>query len=125
MGNMGEICLDIQLHRWVEVEVEVLGLWLLLVVFDNTVGEPDDTVGGLDDIVGGVDEIVGDLEDRLDDEQLDGKRGNMVGICFDILFQKFVEVKVLVLLVVVGVMDDESQNCKMGNREEMEIWKMG
>jgi len=125
MGNMGEICLDIQLHRWVEVEVEVLGLWLLLVVFDNTAGELDNTVGGLDDIVGDLDDTVGDLDDRLGDEQLDGKMGNMVGICYDNLFQKIVEVKVLVLLVVVGVMDDESQNCKMGNREEMEIWKMG
>jgi len=109
-----------------------LGLWLLLVVFDNTVGVLDNTLGGLDelvgdldDIVGGVDDSVGDLDDRLGDEQLDGKMGNMVGICYDNLFQKIVEVKVLVLLVVVGVMDDESQNCKMGNREEMEIWKMG
>jgi len=105
-----------------------LGLWLLLVVFDNTVGELDNIVGGLDDIAGDLDDTVGDLDDRLGDEQLDGKMGNMVGICYDNLFQKIVEVKVLVLLVVVGVvlvMDAENQNCKMGNREEMEIWKMG
>ena len=109
-----------------------MGLWLLLVVFDDTVVELDNTlrgldefVGDLDDIVGGVDDTVEGVDDRLDDEQLDGTMGNMVGICFDILFQKFVEVKVLVLLVVVGVMDAENQNCKMGNREEMEILKMG